>query len=153
MRSNTLTNLRKVMLNGTIDDFYLKLTFNRSWPSVFNLTKTTSALSAPVSRFPSTHLRAWQTTRSCPSFNRQTRIQVLGRGVLAAIDKTSVSGILANTNKTITDLIFNSQYSELLTTPSLQKYRAFIVDWPKSDKLPSVKLNYDDALFAESQQR
>src|SRR5699024_6395006 len=53
--------------------------------------------------------------------------------------------------QSISDLIFNSQYSELLTTPTLEKYRAFIVDWPKSDKLPSVKLNYDDALFAESQ--
>jgi hypothetical protein len=82
--------------------------------------------------------------------NASDALQVQGRGILAAIDKTSYP-VTTRYRQTITDLIFNAQYSELLTTPSLVKYRAFLVDWPKSDKIPFVKLNYDDALFAESQ--
>jgi tetratricopeptide (TPR) repeat protein len=77
-------------------------------------------------------------------------VQEQGRCVLAALDRTGYP-VTDKYRKTLVDMIFNAQYSDLLTAPSLDKYRAFIKDWPSSDKLPSVKQNYDDALFAESE--
>ena len=77
-------------------------------------------------------------------------VMVQGRGILAAMEKTGYPATEAY-RKAMTDMVFNAQYSDLLTAPTLDKYRAFIVDWPSSEMLPSVKLNYDDALFAESE--
>jgi hypothetical protein len=77
-------------------------------------------------------------------------VMVQGRGILAAIDKAGYPATDAY-RKAMIDMVFNAQYSDLLTAPTLDKYRTFIADWPSSEVLPSVKQNYDDALFAESE--
>jgi len=142
-------NLRKVMLNGTIEDFneaYFKSFVTISvQPYKNNIGLICTSFKTSIDS-----LKKMADNKIMSKLNTSDVIQVQGRGILAAIDKTGYP-VDSKYRQTITDLIFNSQYSELLTTPNLQKYRAFIVDWPKSDKLPSIKLNYDDALFAESQ--
>lgn len=143
-------NLRKVMLNGTIDDFY-EAYFQSFVAISVQPYKNNIGLICTSFKISIDSLKSMADNKIMSKLQSSDALQVLGRGVLAAIDKTTYP-VSSKYKQTITDLIFNSQYSELLTTPSLQKYRAFIVDWPKSDKLPSVKLNYDDALFAESQQ-
>jgi hypothetical protein len=74
---------------------------------------------------------------------------VEGRAILASIDKTGYP-VTSKYRMTMVDMIFNTQYSDLLTAPTLDKYRAFLSDWPQSDKIPSVKQNYDDVLFQQS---
>ena len=142
-------NLRKIMLNGTIDDFYES--YFKSYMGIsVQPYKNNIVLICTSFKIPIDSLKNMADTKIMSKLQSSDQLQVLGRGILAAIDKTGYP-VSSKYKQTVTDLIFNSQYSELLTTPSLTKYRAFIVDWPKSDKLPSVKLNYDDALFAESQ--
>jgi len=142
-------NLRKVMLNGTIDDFYEA--YFKSFVTIsVQPYKNNIGLICTSFKISIDSLKKMADNKIMSKLNISDVIQVQGRGILAAIDKTGYP-VNSNYRQTITDLIFNTQYSELLTTPSLEKYRAFIVDWPKTDKLPSIKLNYDDALFAESQ--
>lgn len=143
-------NLRKVMLNGTIDDFY-EAYFQSFVAISVQPYKNNIGLICTSFKISIDSLKNMADNKIMSKLQSSDVLQVLGRGILAAIDKTTYP-VSSKYRQTVTDLIFNSQYSELLTTPSLAKYRAFIVDWPKSDKLPSVKLNYDDALFAESQQ-
>lgn len=142
-------NLRKVMLNGTIDDSYESYFQSYVAVSVQPYKNNIGLICASFKILPDS-LKRMADGKIMSKLQSSDVIQVLGRGVLAALDKTGYP-VDSKYRQTISDLIFNSQYSELLTTPTLEKYRAFIVDWPKSDKLPSVKLNYDDALFAESQ--
>lgn len=142
-------NLRKVMLNGTIDDFYEA--YFKSYVGVsVQPYKINIGLICTNFKISPDSLKNMADTKIMSKLNTSDAMQVQGRGILAAIDKTGYP-VTTKYRQTITDLIFNAQYSELLTTPSLTKYRAFLVDWPKSDKIPSVKVNYDDALFAESQ--
>lgn len=142
-------NLRKVMLNGTIDDFYEA--YFKSFVTIsVQPYKNNIGLICTSFKTSIDSLKKMADNKIMSKLNTSDVIQVQGRGILAAMDKTGYP-VDSKYKQTVTDLIFNSQYSELLTTPNLQKYRAFIVDWPKSDKLPSIKLNYDDALFAESQ--
>ncbi|HET9570017.1 MAG TPA: leucine-rich repeat domain-containing protein [Bacteroidales bacterium] len=142
-------NLRKVMLDGTIDDFYEA--YFQSYISV-NIQPYKNNIGLICSSFKilPDSLKNMADNKIMAKFVASNDLQVQGRGILAALEKTGYP-VSAKYRQTISDLIFNAQYSELLTTPSLAKYRAFMVDWPKSDKIPSVKLNYDDALFAESQ--
>jgi|GEM_PF-2897835 len=142
-------NLRKVMLNGAIDDFYEA--YFKSFVTIsVQPYKNNIGLICTSFKTSIDSLKKMADNKIMSKLNTSDVIQVQGRGILAAMDKTGYP-VDSKYKQTVTDLIFNSQYSELLTTPNLQKYRAFIVDWPKSDKLPSIKLNYDDALFAESQ--
>jgi hypothetical protein len=141
--------LRKVMLNGTIDDFY-EAYFQSFVTISVQPYKNNIGLICTSYKISIDSLKNMADNKIMSKLQSSDAIQVLGRGLLAAIDKTGYP-VSSKYRQTVTDLIFNAQYSELLTTPSLEKYRAFIVDWPKSDKLPSVKVNYDDALFAESQ--
>jgi len=142
-------NLRKVMLNGTIEDFY-EAYFQSFVTISVQPYKNNIGLICTSYKISIDSLKNMADNKIMSKLNASDALQVQGRGILAAIDKTGYP-VTSKYRQTITDLIFNAQYSELLTTPSLVKYRAFIVDWPKSDKIPSVKLNYDDALFAESQ--
>lgn len=80
---------------------------------------------------------------------QSSSVVVEGKKVLAAMDATSYP-VTESYRKTLTDLVFNAQYNDLISVPTLDKYRAFIVDWPNVKELTSVKQNYDDALFAES---
>ncbi|MCX6309825.1 MAG: hypothetical protein NTY32_13710, partial [Bacteroidia bacterium] len=142
-------NLRKVMLNGTIEDFYES--YFKSFVTIsVQPYKNNIGLICTSFKISIDSLKKMADNKIMSKLNASGAIQIQGRGILAAIDKTGYP-VDAKYRQTVTDLIFNAQYSELLTTPTLEKYRAFIVDWPKTDKLPSVKLNYDDALFAESQ--
>lgn len=52
--------------------------------------------------------------------------------------------------QSITDMVFNAQYADLLGNSSLDNFRAFITDWPKSAVISTVKKNYDDSLFVIS---
>jgi hypothetical protein len=142
-------NLRKVMLNGTIEDFY-EAYFQSFVAITVQPYKNNIGLICTSYKISIDSLKNMADNKIMSKLNASDALQVQGRGILAAIDKTSYP-VTTKYRQTISDLIFNAQYSELLTTPSLAKYRAFLVDWPKSDKIPSVKLNYDDALFAESQ--
>jgi len=72
-----------------------------------------------------------------------------GRAILASIDKTKYP-VTSAYRTNLVSMIYNAQYSDLLTSPTLDKYRAFIADWPESDKLPMLKQKYDDALFEQS---
>jgi len=142
-------NLRKVMLNGTIEDFYES--YYKSFVTIsVQPYKNNIGLICTSFKISIDSLKKMADNKIMSKLNASGTIQIQGRGILAAIDKMGYP-VDAKYRQTVTDLIFNAQYSELLTTPTLEKYRAFIVDWPKTDKLPSVKLNYDDALFAESQ--
>lgn len=142
-------NLRKVMLNGTIEDFYES--YFQSFVAIsVQPYKNNIGLICTSFKISIDSLKNMADNKIMSKLQSSDALQVQGRGILAAIDKTGYP-VASKYRQAITDMIFNSQYSELLTTPNLQKYRAFIVDWPKSDKLASVKLNYDDALFAESQ--
>lgn len=144
-------NLRKVMLNGSIEDFYQA--YFQSYVNVgVQPFKNNIVLICTSLKISPDSLKSMADNKIMSKLQSSDVLQVLGRGILAAIEKTGYP-VTSKYSQAVTDLIFNSQYSELLTTPTLDKYRAFIVDWPKSDKLPSVKLNYDDALFAESQVR
>ncbi len=142
-------NLRKVMLNGTIEDFYESY-FNSFVAISAQPYKNNIGLICASFKITIDSVKKMADNKIMFKLNTSDALQVQGRGILAAIEKTGYP-VDAKYRQTVTDLIFNAQYSELLTTPSLDKYRAFIIDWPKTDKLPSVKLNYDDALFAESQ--
>ncbi len=142
-------NLRKVMLNGTIDDFYEA--YFKSFVAIsVQPYKNNIGLICTSFKISIDSLKNMADNKIMSKLQTSDVLQVLGRGILAAIDKTGYP-VSSKYRQNVTDLIFNSQYSELLTTPTLEKYRAFIVDWPKTDKLPAVKVNYDDALFAESQ--
>jgi len=146
---NYADNLRNVMLNGVIDDSYESYFQSFVVVNVQPYKNNIGLICTSFKILPDS-LKRMADNKIMSKLQSSDVIQVLGRGVLAALDKTSYP-VDTKYRQTISDLIFNSQYSELLTTPTLDKYRAFIVDWPKSDKLSSVKLNYDDALFAESQ--
>jgi hypothetical protein len=142
-------NLRKVMLNGVIEDNY-EAYFQSYMTISVQPYKNNIGLICTSFKIGMDSLKNMADNKIMAKLQASDALQTLGRGILAAMEKTGYP-VVSKYKQTVTDLIFNSQYSELLTTPTLDKYRAFIVDWPKSDKLPSVKLNYDDALFAESQ--
>lgn len=148
---NYSDNLRNVMLNGVIDDSYESYFQSYVVVNVQPYKNNIGLICTSFKILPDS-LKRMADNKIMSKLQSSDVIQVLGRGVLAALEKTGYP-VDSKYKQSISDLIFNSQYSELLTTPTLEKYRAFIVDWPKSDKLPSVKLNYDDALFAESQKR
>jgi len=142
-------NLKKVMLNGPIEDFYES--YFRSFVAIsVQPYKNNIGLICTSLKTSIDSLKYRADNKIMTNLQSSGSLQIQGRGIIAAIDKTGYP-VDSKYRQTLTDMIFNAQYSELLTTPTLEKYRAFIVDWPKSDKIPSVKINYDDALFAESQ--
>lgn len=52
--------------------------------------------------------------------------------------------------QSITDMVFNAQYADLMSHSTLDNFRAFIVDWPNSSVISAVKKIYDDSLFVTS---
>jgi hypothetical protein len=141
-------NLKKVIYE-TVDDNYEA--YYRSFVTIsVQPFKNNIALICSGLKISYDSLKNMADTRIMSKLQLSSNIMVQGRGILVSIDKTGYPAS-DRYRKTMTDMIFNAQYSDLLTTPTLEEYRAFIVDWPNSDKLPSVKQNYDDALFQESE--
>jgi hypothetical protein len=140
-------NLKKVMFEP-VDDYFEA--YYRSFVSIsVQPYKNNLGLICTGMKISFDSLKNMADNKIMTKLQLSDGVMIQGRGIVASIDKTGYP-VSKKYRNTLTDMIFNAQYSDLLTTPTLEEYRAFIVDWPNSEKLPSVKQNYDDALFAES---